>query len=163
MLVSESQARSYQQAWRDAWPDVYEYQRQTGNAIDETGDGRIGVRIDQTGFERGGCRYTEACNTPFQGLAASGAKRALWELVKRAIHEDVWSVAFIHDEVLAEVPIQGASVSAHWQAETMRYTMQNLVPDVKITAEPALMARWYKESEAVYDSNKRLVPWSPSK
>ena len=52
-----------------------------------------------TGRVRGYCTYTQARNTPFQGLAADGAKRALWKLIK----EKFYPVAFVHDEVVLEV------------------------------------------------------------
>lgn len=52
-----------------------------------------------TGRLRSGVSYTEARNTPFQGLAADGAKLALWGLHKAGFR----IVAFIHDEVLLEV------------------------------------------------------------
>lgn len=52
-----------------------------------------------TGRIRTGVDYGEARNTPFQGLAADGAKLALWELHKHG----AYVVAFIHDEVVAEV------------------------------------------------------------
>lgn len=160
VVVSESQARNYQQLWRNAWPDAWRYQQETSAAIDASGAGVIGVTIDRSGFARGKCRYTEACNTPFQGLAAAGAKRALWGLMKYAERLDMWPVAFVHDEVIAEVPIDGANDAAQMQASIMQLTMSEFVPDVKITAEPALMTRWLKEAETVYDKGV-LVPWFP--
>lgn len=159
VVVTESQARSYQQLWRNAWPDAWRYQQETSAAIDANG-GVIGVVIDRTGFTRGKCRYSEACNSPFQSLAASGAKRALWALMKKASDWDMWPVAFCHDEVIAEVPIESAHEIALQQSRVMVEEMEKLVPDVKITAEPALMGRWQKEAETVYEQG-RLVPWSP--
>lgn len=158
VVVSISEAAEYQAAWRAQWPDVWDYMRQTGAAIDETGDGVIGVRIDRSGFERGRCKYTEANNTPFQGLAAHGAKRALWRLLKESFVLDMWPVCFVHDEVIAEVPIDNAHEVAERQAQIMVDGMSEVVPDVKITAEPALMRRWEKEAETRYESG-RLVPW----
>lgn len=38
--------------------------------------------------------------------------------------------------------------------------MAKVCPDVRISAEPALMRRWYKEAKAVY-VDKKLVPWEP--
>lgn len=55
--------------------------------------------MTMTGRVRGYCTYTQARNTPFQSLAADGAKRALWRLVK----ERFVPVAFVHDEVVLEV------------------------------------------------------------
>ena len=160
VVMSVPEARAAQQAWRDAWPDGYEYQRQTGDALESTGEGVVGVSIDRTGFERGRCRYTQACNTPFQGLAAAGAKRALWALFKKT-GLGLFPVTFVHDEVISEVPIEGAHEVSHLKTEIMIEEMQKLCPDVKISAEPALMRSWFKEAETVYDSNGRLAPWAP--
>ena len=55
--------------------------------------------ITMTGRVRGSCTYTQARNTPFQSLAADGAKRALWRLVR----EKFVVVAFVHDEMVIEV------------------------------------------------------------
>ena len=56
-----------------------------------------------TGRVRGRVSFTQARNTPFQGLAADGAKLALWELIRAGYRV----VAFIHDEILIELPEDG--------------------------------------------------------
>ena len=43
----------------------------------------------------------QSCNTPFSGLAADGAKLAMWSLTRAGYH----IVAFVHDEILIELPI----------------------------------------------------------
>ena len=58
-------------------------------------------------------------------------------------------------------PEATASERAKLQAEIMCVEMQQVVPDVKITASPALMRRWYKGADAVYDTKNNLVPWEP--
>jgi hypothetical protein len=40
--------------------------------------------------------------------------------------------------------------------------MSEYLPDVPVTATPALMERWYKGAEAVYDPAGQLSPWRPS-
>ncbi len=39
--------------------------------------------------------------------------------------------------------------------------MSIAIPDVKIKVNPALMRRWYKEAEAIYDSAGELLEWNP--
>jgi DNA polymerase I len=155
--MTESESRSIQRAWRERWPDVAEWQRRCGAAIDQYGS--LGVKLDRTGFERGGCKYTEACNTQFQGLAAAGAKAALWNVVRGA--NSIYPVAFVHDEIIAEVPIETAHENAESLARIMIESMRVYTPDVTITAEPALMERWYKGAETVRDAQGRLQPWYP--
>jgi hypothetical protein len=39
---------------------------------------------------------------------------------------------------------------------------QRYVPDVRMTASPALMRRWYKGADTVRDDGGVLRPWAPS-
>ncbi len=111
-----------------------------------------------TGRLRGKVGYTQSRNTPFQGLAADGAKIALWDLYRAGYR----SVAFVHDEVLIELPI-----NADHTAEAARIdrilcdAMQKLTGSVPIACEYALSDRWYKEAEAVVDEDGRLQRWEP--
>jgi len=56
--------------------------------------------VTLTGRIRADVTYTEARNTPFQGLAADGAKLACYRLVREGFR----LVAFIHDEFVIELP-----------------------------------------------------------
>ena len=134
--------------------------------IDDKGDQVGDIEQFVSGRIRGRARYTAMANSAFQGLAADGAKAAVYALAKAcylrggALHGSR-SVAFIHDEVLMLHPEATASERAKLQAEIMCAEMQAVVPDVKITASPALMRRWYKGADAVYDSKNNLIPWEP--
>ena len=66
---------------------------------------------------------------------------------------------FVHDEVVAEVPLSRAHEVATRMVEVMEYVMQAYVPDVPVRAEPALMFRWSKAAEPRRDAAGRLVPW----
>ncbi len=57
--------------------------------------------VTLTGRVRAETRYGEYRNTKFQGLAADGAKLALWNLTR----EGYRIVAFVHDEILVESPL----------------------------------------------------------
>ena len=70
-------------------------------------------------------------------------------------------VLFIHDEEIAEGPLETAHLWAPAMAAIMREGMRTFIRDVKVEAEPALMLRWYKEAEARYDQHGRLIPWEP--
>lgn len=115
---------------------------------------------------RGGVRFTQACNTLFQGLAADGAKLALWEITKEAYLDSESPlygsrvIVFAHDELILEMPEEQAHEAASRQTEVMIDAMRVFVPDVRVSAEPALMRRWYKDAKPVYEGN-RLVPWEP--
>lgn len=94
-----------------------------------------------TGRIRGRVGYTAARNTPFQGLAADGAGLALFELVRAGFRV----VAFVHDEVLIELPAKGGSVSAsavERVVEIMRRLMEGVLDGVPAACEYTLGRSW---------------------
>jgi DNA polymerase I-like protein with 3'-5' exonuclease and polymerase domains len=110
-----------------------------------------------TGRLRGHPTYSAARNCVFQGLAADGAKLALYRL-----HcEGFRVVNFIHDEVLVELPIQADHRALAERVQTiMKEEMGVVVPDLPVSCEFALMRRWYKGAKALYDGDK-LLPVKP--
>jgi hypothetical protein len=113
-----------------------------------------------TGRLRANATYAARHNTIFQGLAADGAKLALW-LLWRAGYR---IVNFIHDEVLIEVPAE-SDLKEH--AERVRHLMiegmRAVVPDVSVNVEYAACERWYKKAKPVFtpDGNA-LRLWQPA-
>lgn len=109
-----------------------------------------------TGRVRGGALFTEAKNTPFQGLAADGAKLALWRLVA----EGYRPVAFVHDEIVVEVPAHGdehkgvfyfrdpgpdiAAGHAKRVVEIMQQEMAQLLGGVPVKVEYTIADYWAK-------------------
>jgi hypothetical protein len=76
-----------------------------------------------TGRVRAGVGYTQARNTPFQSLAADGAKRALWNLLYAGF--DV--VAFVHDEIVVELPAEDAEGKAKEAEAIMVRAMEEVM------------------------------------
>ena len=117
---------------------------------------------------RGGVGFCDGANGGFQGLAADMSKAALW-LVTRDCYAHPDSPlygtrvpAFIHDELLCEVPEPRLHEAAYKVADHMRTAAQAYCPDIDPGAlEPAAMRWWYKEAETVLDKNGRLIPWEP--
>lgn len=116
---------------------------------------------------RGGVHFTNACNSPFQGLAADCAKHAGFNIA-RAMYLTKGSalygsrlVNFVHDEFIAEVPEDRAHEAAQETVRIMEESGKIWMPEVPPRAEPALMRRWYKKAEPVYDARGRLSPWAP--
>ena len=94
-----------------------------------------------TGRARGACRYTAAKNCPFQGLAADGAKLALWELTRRGFKV----AAFVHDEVVLELPVDRAESLAEEARQVMVGEMERVLEGlVPVEVEGRLSARWSK-------------------
>lgn len=112
-----------------------------------------------TGRLRCGCSYTQALNTPFQGLAADGAKLALFDLMRRGY----CVAAFIHDEIIIEVPADD-DLDAHARelVNIMVRSMQRVCPDVSIACGPVVaMTRWSEDAVVTRDEQGRLKAWSP--
>lgn len=112
-----------------------------------------------TGRIRASVQFTQARNTPFQGLAADGCKQALWNLTTAGYHV----IAFIHDEFVIELP-----ESVHYTdlaADINRIcceSMEQFVPGIPVTCEYAVSRMWSKKAEAVYDEAGRLCIWEPA-
>jgi hypothetical protein len=107
-----------------------------------------------TGRIRGGVRYTQARNTPFQGLAADGAALALFALVKEGFRV----VGFVHDEVLVELPDEGGYVSAdrvrRVEEILCREMERVLVGSIPVGVESKLSRRWSKKAGLVVTDGK---------
>lgn len=117
---------------------------------------------------RGDVGFTDAANGFFQALAADCAKDAGFYLAE-ACYTKTGSplfgcriVNFVHDEFIFEVPEDPARAHAAAMAanEIMEAAGRRWMPDVPPKSEPALMRRWYKGAEAVYE-NGLLRPWEP--
>jgi DNA polymerase I-like protein with 3'-5' exonuclease and polymerase domains len=113
-----------------------------------------------TGRIRGRVRYSQARNTPFQGLAADGAALALFNLVREGFRV----VGFIHDEVLVELPDEGGHVSEAKVLQVkgiMCREMESvLVGDIPVGCEAALCTRWHKKAKLIVKDGK-VLPWEP--
>jgi DNA polymerase I-like protein with 3'-5' exonuclease and polymerase domains len=154
-------AEDLKSGWFKQWPEMRQYFSRISHAVDTQGALRqfVSNRI------RGGLDFCNGANTLFQGLAADGAKHALTRVSSDCYTDTsspLWGtrpVVFVHDEIFAETPIQGASKAAKKLAEIMISCMEEYVPDVAIDAKPALMRRWLKNAEPCYDVLGDLVPW----
>ncbi|MBP7653426.1 hypothetical protein KA977_08390 [Candidatus Dependentiae bacterium] len=137
----------------------------TGNIYTQSGSSEllraiiddIAPAITLTGRVRARVGYCDSKNTQFQGLAADGAKIALYNLIKRGYR----GVAFIHDEVIVELPIENCNhkFEAENISKIMIESMGIVCPDVRIKTEYALMRRWTKGAKSVFDKDGNLVPY----
>lgn len=104
---------------------------------------------------RGGVRFSDAANSPFQGMAADGAKAALWEVTKACYqatrHHNrclvgVAPVLFIHDELLFTLPEDQAEDAMPVLQGIMEAAMRKYVPDVAsgVKTGASTMTHWTK-------------------
>jgi len=115
---------------------------------------------------RGSIPYTELANSPFQSLAADAAKYAGCRLAEacyvRGVNPILYGcriLAFVHDEFLAEVPLEGLHERAFEWVRLQIEAAQEWVPDVTIRAEPAAMLSWSKSAGDPVYKNGKLIPY----
>lgn len=164
VTLTREAAVKLKEDWLRALPEMRKYFNWKSQQI---GLGNARIKAVISGMERGNVGYCDGCNYDFQNPAAWAAKKALfnvaWECYvdKGTPLYGSRPVVFIHDEIIAEVPEKTAHAASFRLAEVMCQTAGAESKVVPITASPALMKRWYKGAEAVYNSDKQLVPWSP--
>lgn len=173
-------AQGLKESWFETWPEMNSVDGYFALVNSWTRDEVITVQNDEGEWEdirvgsveqlisgrvRGRCNFTNGANTVFQGLAADVAKRAL-RLVARECYTDpkspLWGsriVVFIHDELFMELPEGRAQAAAFRAAELMNQAFHEYCPNLPCDVRPALMRRWFKKAEEVYDANGRLMPW----
>lgn len=164
---TEEYCRDIIDKWRQTWPEMVHYFNYVRNIIG--GDyGAVGqIRQFGSGRLRGGVKFTDACNTLFQGLAADITKAALWEASKRCyiIRSSALYgsriVNYIHDELLLETPEDRGHDAALELQKLMVEVMERYTPHVPPRASAMLGRVWSKDMEAVYDAEGRLIPWEP--
>jgi DNA polymerase family A/TubC N-terminal docking domain len=93
-----------------------------------------------TGRIRDGVGFTESKNTPFQSLAADGAKLALWNLLYAGF--DVYG--FIHDEIIVNVPSNSAQQDALRIKKIMQHSMEEVLGGIPAACSCTLSDRWAK-------------------
>lgn len=154
-------------SWRETWSPE-KYFEWCSSMLGEGGAGVTTIRQFISERVRAHIGYSELCNTFFSGLAADAGKAALLP-VSQACYCDAVSpaygsrpVLYIHDELIAEVPEATAHGAALHIRDTMVEVFNKYTPDVPVRAEPALMRRWYKQAEPVYNAEGELIPWEPN-
>ncbi len=108
------------------------------------------------GFRRGGLFAPAAANTMFQTPIAIGAKRSLFEVARRCWHDvsdpmyGCRPVAFVHDEILLEVPINAVTLDVARSLKTaMESEMQQVLRQVPCRVEISYGDQWTKTMAAL--------------
>lgn len=158
VILSLAEAQKVKNDWLETYPEMVKYFKFINDLND--GNGNYVVEQANTDRVRAGCHFCSACNTYFQGLTADGAKQGIIDCSK-ACYTDESSpaygcapVAFIHDEILFEIPEEGGP--ERWTAITdelsriMVEGMKPVMPGIRVEVEPSLMRRWSKKADPVY-------------
>lgn len=167
--ITSEKSHELKDNWFRRWSEMRDYFGVVKNLTESGGP----IVQNRSGRVRGGASFCAAANGFFQGLAADGAKDALWA-VTRECYTDKTSpmygcrpVLFIHDEIVLEIPYrwwgaERAARAAKRLSEVMIAVMKTWIPDVPISAKPVMARRWFKGIEPVM-VNGVLVPAKPVK
>jgi len=166
--------------WFKKWPEFVQYFQWLKSLQNHHGE--INLVHFFSNRHRGRCTFTVAANGLFQSLGADAAKAALFA-VSKACYSEVACYGcggkgsdcclgrgisamygsrpslFIHDQIISEVPIPIAHEAAIEKGRIMCVEGSKFLPDVPLTTTPCLAMRYSKKAKAVYDQNKRLIPW----
>lgn len=149
----------FNEIWKDQWQaaNYFKWVRSNPSKQIVTRAGETFTKWDmthpRTGFTKGNCSYTEACNFPFQHFAARIAGVALWRLWLASLDPNSplygWAhrtsqVLFVHDENVAEVPIHLAEAALVLQERIMIEAFAENCPDVPVSVESCISERYKK-------------------
>ncbi len=160
--MTRDEAEKLNRKWERTYPEMRRYLDYISRLV---GEGGARIKSFGSGMLRGDVGYTDAANHFFSNLIAQGVKDACfyiaWECYvdKGTPLYGARQVAMIHDETILELPKATAHEAAHRAAELFREHVQLRMPDVKVTASPALSLCWEKDAAPVYVEG-RLVPWT---
>lgn len=146
VVLTEAEATRLKRTWLQTYPEMQEYFARANDLVERGGY----VRCHKSGRLRGKVGYTEACNTPFQALAADMAFDALWR-VWLATKMDrksplfgggLW--AFIHDQIVIEVREERAEECARELKKIMEDCGRYWCDVAPPAAEVEIKKRWSK-------------------
>lgn len=168
--VTVEEADGLREMWRETYPEMPMYFDWV-NTQEDAGNPGFYRYVSPLGMVRANCTFCAMANGfAMQTPAAEGAKAAMWRVSQACYDPTLGSVLlgsrindFVHDELMLEVPDDAlVTQRAHEVSRIMIETMRVFLPDIEvIRVEPALMDRWYKGAEPVYDDSGSLIPWKP--
>lgn len=165
IVVDEEMAIQLREIWLDTYPEMSLYFDWINSSCVDQRNEELYCYSTPLGMIRRGATYCAAANgAALQSPAAEGTKIAIFDIARRCYDEDgdmhgCYPVAFIHDELMVEIPEDDhMHENALKIQETMVRSMEVVIPDVRVQAEPCLMRRWNKKAEPVFVDG-RLSIW----
>lgn len=150
-------------AWFEQWPEARWYFAWVSERVGDQGRGEL--PCFGTDRVRGGLDFTNGANNGFQALMADAAKHAVRKVTRECFLDTnsplfgTRPIAFIHDELIAEMPLEVAHLAGPRMAEVMVEAAREYVPDVVMKAEAALFYHWSKAAGDPVYRDGRLIPW----
>jgi DNA polymerase I-like protein with 3'-5' exonuclease and polymerase domains len=131
----------------EGWNTIREMLRYPDPDVQEIAEkaDRQQVAVIRTGRRRGYCRYTEAANFGFQGLAADVSKEAMWLAESRGLEMKL----FCHDELVVQCRPEHAEAVKDQLEGCMFEAFERVCPDVGKYAgvESEIADRWGKTTD----------------
>ncbi|MDX2024294.1 MAG: DNA polymerase [Deltaproteobacteria bacterium] len=107
-------------------------------------DGFVTTASGRVRLFDGDTKITEVLNTPIQGTAADGMKRAVALVYRRLRPLRSQIVNLVHDEIVVEAPVELADEAKRAVVEEMVTGMQEYLPDVPVVVESQISRNWSK-------------------
>ena len=184
--LTEEEAQEYCDIWADTFPEMKEYFKveEDGFAdevyrdvIEDEDSDEEGAVVESShgkrrklyrncnlvGMWRVKASRNAALNFPFQSLAAVISKRALWLIYLDSLKLGYKLICFVHDEAIVECKEEIANEVAEHVKQCMLQAAHDIIPEMLMKAEPAMMRRWSKDAEPVFDENGKLIPFEDAK
>jgi DNA polymerase-1 len=144
VTMTEDQARSIRGAFFRSYPRLRQWHGESHNRAERgvtevrtrTGRQRL-IPTNASDWER----FTALVNTPVQGGAADGMKRAI-TLVASRLPEGAMLVSTVHDELIVECPEVLAQECKEVVTGAMVEAMAALFPEVPVEVEASVCTSW---------------------
>lgn len=140
--LTEDAARRYKSRFFHTYHGLRLWHQRTGDQLQNVG--AIETRTLTGRRQLGISSFPIALNTPVQGSGADGLKLALARLYEhRSEAPDAHLIATVHDEILAECPVEQAEATAIWLRRHMVAAMTEVVAvQVPIVADTTIGLDW---------------------
>lgn len=140
--LTEEAARRYKSRFFRTYQGLRLWHQRTGEQLENVG--AIEARTLTGRRQLGISSFPIALNTPVQGTGADGLKLALAYLYEhRADAPEAQIIATVHDEILAECPVEQAEATASWLRQHMVAAMTAIVAtQVPIIADTTIGVDW---------------------
>lgn len=176
IVESVELAASLRDVWLQTYPEMPQYfDWLKERCVDPRHAGKFAY-FTPYGMYRPNCDFTQIANgIGLQSPSAEGAITAVINLVQACYDPSLGSIlydddqgpvcrpiCFIHDEIVGELREDDMMHERCQEiSRIMVESMRTITPQVEPRTSAALMRRWNKKAEAVYDGNGRLTIWEP--
>lgn len=136
--ICKQEAHQIRELFLDTYPEFRQFFDDVRNKFN-TG---VDVAYSSHGRIRNKCSYTQYCNgLLLQSPSADGAKLAI--IAATEYFGPIW--AFIHDQIIVEVPEKRAKEDLEILSEIMVDAMQDVFDEIRISTEGEIMSYWSKD------------------